>query len=40
MSFDEIMKTPEGRNLRNIHDDITIIICDLHEILKEKLIKI
>ena len=36
MSLDEIMKTPEGRNLRNIHDDITIILCDLNEILKEK----
>ena len=29
-----MMKLPEGRELRNIHDDITMIICDLNNIVK------
>ena len=34
LSFDEMMKLPKGRELRNIHDDITMIICDLNNIVK------
>ena len=27
----DILKTPNGRERRNIHDDITIITCDLRK---------
>ena len=34
INFDEMMKITEGKNLRYIHDDITMILCDLNEIFQ------
>ena len=30
-NFADILKTPKGRERRNMHDDITIITCDLRK---------
>ncbi len=32
LSFNKMIEMPEGKKLRNIHDDITMILCSLNKI--------